>query len=267
MSVSTVAHLNFTGNAREALHFYHSVFGGQVMIATYAQAGVPQDSPDADQAVFNPVDPDSSDADHVAFGMVAADNGFRLAAYDVFGGTEGGVADSRASGGAGRRASGLTHTESFFLLLNGETLDELTAPGDRRADAADLLVSAADRGRSANQWCERRRQDPGAARCGCMSSNPSRLPSPARRRARAVPALGGAARAGDRDAARPPRRSGRGAGRAGGRPDQRIGVRRRGGGAALRLHGCAEPVPVRAAPPPSLYIAEHRHSNPPRAQW
>lgn len=30
MSVSTVAHLNFTGNARQALTFYHSVFGGQV---------------------------------------------------------------------------------------------------------------------------------------------------------------------------------------------------------------------------------------------
>ena len=39
MSVSTVAHLNFTGDAREALAFYHSVFGGQVMIATYAQVG------------------------------------------------------------------------------------------------------------------------------------------------------------------------------------------------------------------------------------
>ena len=87
MSVSTVAHLNFTGNARAALEFYHSVFGGQVMIATYAQVGVPRDSSDDDRAVFRPVDPDSSDADHVAFGMVAADNGFRLAAYDVFGAT------------------------------------------------------------------------------------------------------------------------------------------------------------------------------------
>ena len=40
MSVSTVAHLNFTGDARQALTFYHSVFGGQIMIATEA-AGTP----------------------------------------------------------------------------------------------------------------------------------------------------------------------------------------------------------------------------------
>jgi PhnB protein len=143
MSVSTVAHLNFTGNAREALEFYHSVFGGQVMIATYAQVGVPQDSPDADQAVFSPVDPDSPDADHVAFGMVAADNGFRLAAYDVFGGTDGVIAAPHVSGGAAHRATGLTHTESFFLLLNGETLDELTALWSKLSDCGTVIQALA----------------------------------------------------------------------------------------------------------------------------
>jgi hypothetical protein len=71
MSVSATAHLNFRGNAREALMFYHSVFGGQIMIATYADVGVPEDSPNAERAVFAPVGPDSADADHVAFGMVA----------------------------------------------------------------------------------------------------------------------------------------------------------------------------------------------------
>jgi len=40
--VSTLAHLNFTGNAREALQFYHSVFGGQMMIATYPSRGCPK---------------------------------------------------------------------------------------------------------------------------------------------------------------------------------------------------------------------------------
>ena len=135
MSVSTVAHLNFTGNARQALTFYHSVFGGQVMIATYAQVGVPQDSPRTDQAVFDAVDPSSPDADHVAFGMVAADNGFRLAAYDVFGANGGGIATAEMSSPAVHRAAGLTHTDSFFLLLNGDTLDELAIYGTSSATA------------------------------------------------------------------------------------------------------------------------------------
>ena len=96
MSVSATAHLNFRGNAREALTFYHSVFGGQIMIATYADVGVPEDSSNAaDRAVFAPVGPDSADADHVAFGMVAAENGLRLAAYDVFGTSGGGVATAQ----------------------------------------------------------------------------------------------------------------------------------------------------------------------------
>lgn len=143
MSVSTVAHLNFTGDARNALAFYHSVFGGQVMIATYGHVGVPQDSPDADEAAFGAVDPDSSHTDHVAFGMVAADNGFRLAAYDVFGANDGGIATAAGSSPAVHRAAGLTHTESFFLLLNGDTLDELNNLWNKLADGATIIQALA----------------------------------------------------------------------------------------------------------------------------
>jgi uncharacterized glyoxalase superfamily protein PhnB len=45
MSVTNTPHINFRGDARQALEFYHSVFGGQLMIATYGQFGVPQDDP------------------------------------------------------------------------------------------------------------------------------------------------------------------------------------------------------------------------------
>lgn len=143
MSVSTVAHLNFTGNARAALEFYHSVFGGQIVIATYAQVGVPHDSSDGDRAVFRPVDPSSPDAGHVAFGMVAADNGFRLAAYDVFGATDGGTAAPYTPVGAAHRAAGITHTESFFLLLNGDTLDELTTFWNKLSDGGTVIQTLA----------------------------------------------------------------------------------------------------------------------------
>lgn len=144
MSVSAVAHLNFTGDARQALEFYHSVFGGQLMIATYGEGGVPQDSPDSDHvavAPVAPVAPDSPDAGHVAFGMVAGDNGFRLAAYDVFGQTGGGIAGS--SPASTRRADGPSHTESLFVLLNGETLEEITALWEKLSDGATVIQSLA----------------------------------------------------------------------------------------------------------------------------
>lgn len=41
MSITSTAHLNFRGDARQALEFCHSVFGGQLVIATYGQFGVP----------------------------------------------------------------------------------------------------------------------------------------------------------------------------------------------------------------------------------
>ena len=68
MSVSTTPHLNFRGQAREALEFYRSVFGGDLSIATYSDI----------HAVEEP-----DQTDHVAFGRIDAPNGFQLMAYDV----------------------------------------------------------------------------------------------------------------------------------------------------------------------------------------
>lgn len=68
MSVQTTAHINFRGDARKALEFYQSVFGGDISIATYADI----------HAVEDP-----SQTDQVAFGRVAAASGFDIMAYDV----------------------------------------------------------------------------------------------------------------------------------------------------------------------------------------
>ena len=68
MTINTVTHLNFRGDARAALAFYHSVFGGNQMLISYADA----------HNVQNP-----SEADQVMWGQVAADTGFRIMAYDV----------------------------------------------------------------------------------------------------------------------------------------------------------------------------------------
>lgn len=141
MTVSAVTHLNFTGDARQALEFYHSVFGGQLMIGTYGEGGVPQDSPDSNEVKFSPLAQDSPDAEHVAFGIVAGDTGFRLAAYDVLGATGGGLAGSSAA--STRRANGLTHTESLFVVLNGETIEEISAVWEKLSDGATVIQSLA----------------------------------------------------------------------------------------------------------------------------
>ena len=142
MSVTLTAHLNFRGNANEALTFYESVFGGQLMLAPYAQIGVPQDSIDSDTAAFVAVEPNSPDAEHVAFGLLVTENGFRLAAYDVFGAT----GDGPAAAGLTQyttRADTLTHTESSFLLLNSETLEEAIELWDKLSDGATIIQALA----------------------------------------------------------------------------------------------------------------------------
>jgi hypothetical protein len=83
MTIQTTTHLNFRGDARQALEFYQSVFGGNAVINTYADFGMPAGVPGADKVVF---------------GLVAADNGFRLMAYDIPGQAEG----SLAGGGSTR---------------------------------------------------------------------------------------------------------------------------------------------------------------------
>lgn len=68
MTIKTTTHLNFRGEARAALGFYQSVFGGEQMLISYADA----------HNVQNP-----SEADQIMWGQVAAENGFRIMAYDV----------------------------------------------------------------------------------------------------------------------------------------------------------------------------------------
>ena len=68
MTINTVTHLNFRGDARAALAFYQSVFGGDQMLISYTDA----------HNVQNP-----AEADQIMWGQVAGENGFRIMAYDV----------------------------------------------------------------------------------------------------------------------------------------------------------------------------------------
>lgn len=66
MSIAVTTHLNFRGQARAALDFYKSVFGGELVIVTYKDAHNVQSPEDADQ---------------VMWGQVTADSGFRVMAW------------------------------------------------------------------------------------------------------------------------------------------------------------------------------------------
>jgi PhnB protein len=61
-------YLNFNGNARQALEFYASVFGGTPALSTFADLGTSKDSPDADR---------------IMHGMLETDAGYTIMAADV----------------------------------------------------------------------------------------------------------------------------------------------------------------------------------------
>lgn len=72
MSLSVVPHINLRGQARAALQFYQSAFGGELALLTYQDA-------------HNVRDP--QDAERLMWGQVRAADGFQVMAYDVPTGT------------------------------------------------------------------------------------------------------------------------------------------------------------------------------------
>lgn len=120
MTIQTTTHLNFRGDARAALEFYGSVFGGHTVVTTYADLGMPAEAPGSDKVVF---------------GLVTAENGFRVMGYDVPGRTDGGI----AGGGATHREAGTTVTDqALFVSVGAENLEELQGHWD--ALAVDAVV-------------------------------------------------------------------------------------------------------------------------------
>jgi len=95
MSVITTPHLNFRGNARAALEFYHSVFGGQLVALTNEQGGRTEDPDQLQQIIF---------------GQVIGENGFQVMAYDV---------PASISYDQGEK--------SLFVSVRGDSADEITA--------------------------------------------------------------------------------------------------------------------------------------------
>ncbi len=111
MSVKVVPHLNLRGDARAALEFYRSVFGGELTIVTYRDAHSIQDPAEADQ---------------VMWGQVAASSGFRVMAYDV---------PSSRPWSPGEAP--------FFVSLRGETAEEIRGDWEKLVEGAEVLVPIA----------------------------------------------------------------------------------------------------------------------------
>ena len=114
MSIKTVTHLNFRGDARAALAFYQSVFGGQLTIVTYADA----------HAVQNP-----AEAEQVMWGQVAGENGFNVMAYDV---------PSRLEWSAGEIP--------FFVSVRGADAEEIRGYWEKLAVGAAIVQALAPAG-------------------------------------------------------------------------------------------------------------------------
>lgn len=111
MTVATVTHLNFRGDARPALEFYQSVFGGELAMITYQDAHNVQSPAEADQLMW---------------GQVAADNGFRIMAYDV---------PSTQPWDRGRN--------SFFVSVRGRDVAEITELWQKLSDGGTILAALA----------------------------------------------------------------------------------------------------------------------------
>ena len=111
MPIQTTAHLNFRGDAREALDFYHAVFGGDKVVVTYGDAGAAQDP---------------SSADDVMWGQVLSEDGFHVMAYDVpsFMGYEPGE-------------------NAYFVSVRGDSAGEISPLWERLSEGAAVVLPLA----------------------------------------------------------------------------------------------------------------------------
>ncbi|MGV9297930.1 VOC family protein [Amycolatopsis sp. NPDC003676] len=68
MAAKLNPYISFAGNAREAMEYYHGVFGGDLALNTYGEAGAPAEA---------------GNADNIMHAMLEGGNGFTLMASDV----------------------------------------------------------------------------------------------------------------------------------------------------------------------------------------
>lgn len=108
MSITTTTHLNFRGDARAALEFYQSVFGGDLTAITYADAHSITAADEAQQ---------------IMWGRVASPEGFHVMAYDV---------PSHTAYDPG--------TIPVFVSVRGGDAAEITRHWEKLVDGSEVIV-------------------------------------------------------------------------------------------------------------------------------
>lgn len=114
MNITTVPHINLRGDARAALEFYQSVFGGNLVVVTYADA----------HNVHNP-----DEANQIMWGEVVSEDGFHVMAYDV---------PSATAYNPGEIP--------FFVSVRGTDADQITAYWDKLSAQGSIKTPLAPAG-------------------------------------------------------------------------------------------------------------------------
>jgi PhnB protein len=99
-------YLNFSSNARQALEFYKTVFGGTLALNTFGEFG----------------DKDSENADLIMHGMLETDKGFTLMGADT--------------------PPGMEHSpgNNISVSLSGDDADELHGYWEKLSDSGNVSV-------------------------------------------------------------------------------------------------------------------------------
>ncbi len=110
MSVQLNPYISFRDNAREALEFYHSVFGGTLNLSTFAEFGMSDDP---------------AEGDKIMHGQLEGDNGLSLMAADT--------------------PNSMDHTpgSSITVSLSGDDSDLLTGYWERLSDGGTVQMPLA----------------------------------------------------------------------------------------------------------------------------
>ncbi|WP_328472886.1 VOC family protein [Actinoplanes sp. NBC_00393] len=106
MAITTVTHINLRGNARQALEFYRSVFGGELTAFTHGDAGTPDVSPD-----------------QLTWGQVRSPEGFHIMAYDVPPARTWNQGDN-----------------PFFVSVRGQDADEISGYWKKLSEGSTVIV-------------------------------------------------------------------------------------------------------------------------------
>lgn len=99
-------YINFDGDARQAMEYYESIFGGKLTVNTFGEYG----------------SPDSPDADKIMHGMLITDTGFTLMGADVPTGME------------------FTPGGRITVSLSGDDADELRGYWDKLSAGGTVSV-------------------------------------------------------------------------------------------------------------------------------